>query len=149
MCNCRSGADSCPLEGKCLTRSLIYKATLKTDGETFSYIGLTADTFKKRYSNHVCSFKNEKYKESTTLSQKIWELKESEEQYTISWEVVRKATTYKSGSRGKCDLCLSEKLEILMRMRDKGCLNNRNELLSKCRHLRGTRLKRLIPFMKE
>ena len=144
-CNCRSGVDSCPLEGNCLTKSLVYKATLKTDGETYSYIGLTAETFKKRYSNHLCSFRNEKYRDSTTLSQKIWELKESARQYELSWEVVRRATAYKSGGGGKCDLCLSEKLEILKRMKDKGCLNNRNELLSKCRHLRGSRLKRILP----
>ena len=43
---------------ECLTKGLVYKATLKTDGKTYSYIGLTADTFKKRFSNHVCSFRN-------------------------------------------------------------------------------------------
>ena len=50
--------------------------------------------------------------------------------------IVKKAHTYKGGGKGRCHLCLTEKLEILKRARLKGCLNSRTELLSKCRHLR-------------
>ena len=45
--------------------------------DAFTYIGLTGDTFKSRYTAHKSSFTHEKYRTSTALSQKIWELKES------------------------------------------------------------------------
>ena len=134
-CNCRN-ATQCPLEGKCLTKSIVYEAKLTTNDDTFTYIGVTGDTFKDRYSTHKCSFTNVRYRTATTLSQKIWELKESNTDYKLSWSIVKKAHTYKGGGKGKCDLCLTEKLEILKRARLKGCLNSRTELLSKCRHLR-------------
>ena len=40
------------------------------------YLGLTEGEFKKqRYYDHVKSFKNEFYANSTTLSRHVWELK--------------------------------------------------------------------------
>ena len=142
-CNCRTSTE-CPLEGKCLTKSIVYEATLKTSEDTYTYIGLTGDTFKARYSAHKSSFKHEKYRTATTLSQKIWELKESNVDYTLTWSILKKAHTYKGGGRAKCDLCLTEKLEILKRSGDKGCLNSRTELLSKCRHRRAFTLTRTV-----
>ena len=142
-CNCRTSTE-CPLEGKCLTKSIVYEATLKTSEDTYTYIGLTGDTFKARYSAHKSSFKHEKYRTATTLSQKIWELKESNIDYTLTWSILKKAHTYKGGGRAKCDLCLTEKLEILKRSGDKGCLNSRTELLSKCRHRRAFTLTRTV-----
>ena len=135
LCNCRKNTE-CPLNGECLTKSLVYEATLKTNEDAFTYIGLTGDTFKSRYTAHKSSFTHEKYRTSTALSQKIWELKESNINYTLSWSILKKSHSYKGGGRGKCDLCLTEKLEILKRARLKGCLNSRTELLSKCRHQR-------------
>ena len=122
----------------------MYEATLKTSEDTYTYIGLTGDTFKARYSAHKSSFKHEKYRTSTTLSQKIWELKESNIDYTLTWSILKKAHAYKGGGRAKCDLCLTEKLEILKRSGLKGCLNSRTELLSKCRHLRAFTLTRTV-----
>ena len=143
FCNCRNGTE-CPLDGKCLTKSIVYEATLKTSGDTFTYVGLTGDTFKARYSSHKSSFTHERYRTATTLSQKIWELKESSTDYTLSWSILKKAHAYKGGGKGKCDLCLSEKLEILKRSRWKGSLNSRTELLNKCRHQRKFTLIRTI-----
>ena len=93
-CNCRTSTE-CPLEGKCLTKSIVYEATVKTSEDTYTYIGLTGDTFKARYSTHKSSFKHEKYRTATTLSQKIWELKESNVDYTLTWSILKKAHTYK------------------------------------------------------
>ena len=38
-CPCRS-KNNCPLHGKCLTKSLVYEAEVKTYTESFRYIGL-------------------------------------------------------------------------------------------------------------
>ena len=54
-CNCRKQA-ACPLEGKCLTESIIYQATLSSNNENsqkFRYIGLTEGNFKSRYNGHL------------------------------------------------------------------------------------------------
>ena len=49
-----------------------------------------------------------------------WELTESNNDYTLSWSIVKKTHTYKGGGKGKFDLCLTEKVEILKRARLKG-----------------------------
>ena len=68
VCNCRK-PTSCPVNNKCQTKNVVYKATLKNG---VNYIGMTSTTFKTRYNNHIHSFKTEAKKNSTTLSQYIW-----------------------------------------------------------------------------
>ena len=52
-CICK-GKDKCPLENNCLAQSVIYKASVKTEGIPGEkiYVGLTEGTFKKRFYNH-------------------------------------------------------------------------------------------------
>ena len=77
-CNCRKQA-ACPLEGKCLTESIIiYQATLssnKKNSQKSRYIGLTEGNFKSRYNGHLQSIIREKHETATELSKKYWELK--------------------------------------------------------------------------
>ena len=54
-CNCRT-PTLCPVNNKCQTKNVIYKATLKNG---VNYIGMTSTTFKTRYNNHIHSFKTE------------------------------------------------------------------------------------------
>jgi len=55
-CNCRK--EKCPLNNNCLSKNIIYQATIKTDDITKFYVGSTSTTFKNRYSNHKASFTN-------------------------------------------------------------------------------------------
>ena len=73
--NCRK-KDECPLEGECLTKEIIYQATVTTKNTTETYIGLTATEFKTRWRNHQMSFKHEKRKNETGLSKHLWKLKD-------------------------------------------------------------------------
>ena len=57
-CNCRN-KENCPLDGKCQTRSIIYKATVVSGEEEREYIGLTENAFKQRYANHMSTFRHE------------------------------------------------------------------------------------------
>ena len=59
------------LNGECLTKNIVYKATVESIDTTKQYIGMTSTTFKDRFSNHKKSFKNEKYKTETKLSNYI------------------------------------------------------------------------------
>ena len=41
-----TGANICPLNEKCLTKSILYRAEIKSDKDTVAYIGLASYTFK-------------------------------------------------------------------------------------------------------
>ena len=129
-CSCRT-KDKCPLNGKCLQKSLVYQATVSTDADTYRYIGLTEHSFKQRFTNHNQPFRHEKYSNSTELSKLIWKLKNSKTNYNITWQVLQSSIPYKIGG-SKCDLCLSEKLHIIKASYP--IINKRTELISKCRH---------------
>ena len=137
LCNCRDKAN-CPMDNKCLTDSIVYRADVTASGtvqERKFYIGLTKNFFKQRWSSHKTSFNQERYKDQTTLSAYIWQLKEMRADYDIKWSVVRRVNSHQPGDK-ICRLCLAEKVEILKHSLDSRCLNKRNELFSKCRHKR-------------
>ena len=128
-CNCRA-KTSCPLNGNCLSRSIVYNAKLTTNGNEFNYIGHTENDFKSRFRNHKTSFNNHNHKNATALSKKIWELKENGIDYNITWSIFEMSKAYQAGSR-TCNLCLSEKFHIIS---SKNTINKKSELISKCRH---------------
>ena len=128
-CNCRVKA-SCPLNGDCLSKSIVYNAKITTEGNELNYIGHTENEFKSRFRNHITSFKNQKYRHATALSKKVWELKEKRIDHSITWSIIEKSRAYEGGSR-HCNLCLSEKFHILS---SSNIINKKSELLSKCRH---------------
>ena len=68
----------------------MYKATVRHEKEEKSYYGLAGGAFKDRYRNHVKSFKHEKYKNETQLSKYIWELKKTNNEYKLTWDIVKK-----------------------------------------------------------
>jgi hypothetical protein len=132
-CNCRANRK-CPLDGKCQSTSVIYQATV-TRQDSMSketYIGLTENTFKSRYSSHLCTFKDEKYRNSTALSEYVWKLNDNKVDYSINWKIISRAKPY-SPSTKICYLCLEEKYFIIHKP-DMSSLNKRNELASGCRH---------------
>ena len=134
LCNCRQ-RENCPTEGKCLTKSVVYKAEVTTtdDNAKQTYIGVTANDFKTRYRNHLKSLRNEKYKHETELSKHVWNLKKENRQFSIRWAIVKQIPAGRNGKR-KCTLCLEEKL-MIMKGRSKNILNRRSEMFSKCRHV--------------
>ena len=127
-CNCRIKQE-CPLDGNCQTPSVIYKWQVTApDLPTKVYIGLTEKSFKTRFNSHMQSMRNAKYKNSTSLSTYVWNLKDNGIIPSLKWSIVNTAKTYTNGFRN-CPLCLQEKYE------NKGeLLNKRSELIAKCRH---------------
>ena len=55
-CNCRTKTN-CPMKGLCHESSIIYKATLTSDGIAKNYYGCSETEFKTCYYNHNQSFK--------------------------------------------------------------------------------------------
>ena len=140
-CNCRA-KNSCPLNGQCLTRSVVYKATVTTDTDQV-YTGLTEGTFKQRFNNHQHSMRHQKYRTSTELSKFVWNLKDNNTPYHIDWPVHKRANAYSNKTK-RCSLCLAEKLAI-SQARKSSSLNKRSELVSKCRHENKYYLSNFVP----
>ena len=131
QCNCRS-AIKCPLNKKCCSNSIVYKAFLKTGQTDKLYYGSYKTSFKLRYNNHNQSFKDNRKINYTELSKAVWKLKQSGQSPEIRWKIVQHATPYQCRSK-TCNLCLSKKLQIFQ-ADPKKLLNKRSELVSKCRH---------------
>ena len=130
-CNCQK-KEKCPLMGQCQTKSIVYQATVISEGSrNENYIGLTAGTFKKRFDGHTFNFRNE-HSKGTTLSSYIWQLKKQGKSYEILWREICKASPF-SPVTGQCALCTAEKFHIIFKP-ELASLNSRNELGAHCRH---------------
>ena len=140
-CNCRN-SSTCPMDGKCNDQNIIYQAEVTTSTSRETYIGLCDTTFKLRYRNHVCSFRNERYKHATKLSKYIWSLKDRNIMYNIKWRKVKQARSYSNVSK-RCNLCLWGKYFIICKP-EMSTLNNRSELTSICRHSKKFLLKTVL-----
>ena len=135
LCNCRK-KDECPLNGKCLTDKVVYRAAVKLNDEPKieDYVGITGNSFKTRYNQHKSSFKQNNI-QSTTLSQHVCKLRNKKADFNIDWSILKRASTF-STSTGRCNLCIAEKYIFLYRD-DLGSLNSRDELTAKCMHMDG------------
>ena len=132
-CNCRR-KDQCPLNGKCLTKNVIYKATVSTPPDAQSnmvYFGSTKRKFKSRYTEHKSSFTS-KEESTSKLSRHVRKIIKSRQDYKIDWEIVKRsnqpAPTVKF-----CTLCNLERREIAQANKA-NLLNSRNELITTCVH---------------
>ena len=131
LCNCRN-KTSCPLDRNCNATNIIYQAEVTTPESKEPYIDLCETTFKERYRNHTCSFRNERNRNVTELSKHTWDLKDRKLNYEIKWSKVKQARSYSNISK-KCNLCLWEKFFIIYKP-EMSTLNHRNELTSTCRY---------------
>ena len=134
-CNCRLKTNECPLSNKCLTESVVYQATVTTTSADSpqTYIGLTENSFKTRYSNHKASFSKYYKRNATELSKYIWLFIQSNNiEYSIKWRTLKQAKPYNPASK-RCNLCLWEKYFIIFKP-EMASLNKRHELVSSCRH---------------
>ena len=135
-CNCsRKYKGKCPLQGNCLQGPVVYQAHVATSNKTMIYTGMAKNTFKERWYKHNSTIEDRPSKENvTTLSDYVWKLKDQNIPFNIKWSIKSRAYAFSSGGRC-CDLCISEKMTILL-ADQRYSLNQRNELLAKCPHKR-------------
>ena len=130
MCNCRN--PPCPLQGKCQTDNLVYQATVKTDRDKQTYIGLASTTFKLRLANHTTSINKIEKRSTTTLSNHIWAIKERGEEFELEWKLIARAQPF-SPVTGNCNLCNLEKYYIMFKP-NMATLNKKEEINNWCPH---------------
>ena len=131
-CKCQD-KTKCPLEQKCETKGLIYQATITSRTSTKTYIGLTENSFKQRYTQHMSDFRLPSKRHKTRLSSYVWDLKDAGEESEITWKILKRAKPYAPGSK-TCNLCSWEKVFISKAVKDKNNLNERTEFVNCCRH---------------
>ena len=103
-CSCRQKSE-CPLNNKCLSQSLVYKAEVSQTSSqiTNTIMELMKNTFEERYNNYTATFRNRSKQKSRELSKHISELKRNSIQHHISWDIASRARPYNSCT-WKCDL---------------------------------------------
>ena len=74
------------MEGKCLTNSDLYKATVTYNYKELYYIGSTAK-HKSRYNKHMHSFINKNLKESKQFNSFIETANEDMVKNNVKWEI--------------------------------------------------------------
>ena len=117
--------EDCRLEGKCRTENMIYKCIVSTCFHPDkAYLGTAEGEFKKRYYNHISSYRNETQMNKTTLANYVWELKQKHNiTPTLRWYIIKSAPSYSSITKS-CMLCQHGNDKILT-------YPNQNELLNK------------------
>ena len=131
MCNCRQKPE-CPVGGKCLDSSIIYRATVNEENrKTNTYTGLTCNDFKTRWGAHKHSFNNIDANQ-TTLSSHLHELQRKNVKFEIKWEIIDHAKPFNPVT-GICPLCTLEIFYIAFKP-EGASLNIRSEMFASCRH---------------
>ena len=108
------------------------------NNNTEYYTGLAGNSFKERFNKHKHDLRNSNQRNSTTLSNHIWNLKDSGTDFTLSWSIVQNSSIFNHTTR-KCRLCNMEKYLIMFKP-EGATINDRTEFYSTCRH----RLKNLL-----
>ena len=91
------------------------------------YLGTTKGYFKQRFCNHKKPFNNSIYRNHTTLSKYVWDIKEKFSKTTVlKWCIARTVPSYFNITK-RCLLCLHKKSEILYYPNTDQLLNKRSE----------------------
>ena len=126
-CNCRS---NCPVQGKCKTKCVVYKATITDPANTAEYIGCNNSDFKTRYNNHKSNFRSQNQKKQTSLASFVWNRNLGPEP-NISWQIIKKCKIYEP-SATFCGLCNTEKTYILKNLHNPININKRSDIGNRC-----------------
>ena len=76
--------NECPLENKCLTKNVVYMATVESEGTEYKYIGATGGGFKSRWRNHMLSFRRINMRHCTSLANTVHTIKVAPTKSTVS-----------------------------------------------------------------
>ena len=124
------------MSGKYQVQNVVYKCTVSATPNSPKqvYLDVAEGGWKQKLYNHKKLIKNKSYRNDTTLSNYLWNLREKHNVFpTLKWSVVKSVPGYSNISK-RCLLCLTEKVLIATYENPEELLNKRSELMAKCRH---------------
>ena len=83
--------DECPLENKCLTPIIVYRADVTNNkiNEHKYYYGISDTPFKERYENHKTPFRHRSHLIASDLSKPYWKLVDNGAVPTIKFSIAK------------------------------------------------------------
>ena len=139
LCSCPK-TKICPLDGKCLSKNVIYEATVtQQNNKTNRYTGICSTDFKARLAAHKHTIKDGSQNQ-TSYSKFVRNLEQKKIKHTVTWRILARGGIY-SPMTEKCSLCIKEKFFIMFRP-ESADINSKDEIFSSCRH---KKMKLLIP----
>ena len=134
-CNCQT-RKNCPMNGLCNLDNVVYQGIIYPNenvNDIKTYIGICSTKLKLRYNNHSYSFFHEHLKNQTALSKQFWRLKNKGLTPEIQWSILKKSNTPEYFD-SRCILCLEEKIQIMINPDPGKLLNQKCDLIARCRH---------------
>ena len=112
-CNGHRAGRICPIPGDCMAKGVVYGAEVTdlTTGGKETYTGLTDGTIRDRIGKHEGNFRH-RHQPGTRLSDHVWKLKDKGSPFTVTWQILCRASSFNPSS-GLCRLCLKEKFLIM------------------------------------
>ena len=108
--------------------------------KTESYVGLCKTSFKDRYISHTFSFRHKSNANETKLSSHIWDLKNRNIDFKVTWKILDRGKPFSPVSQ-ICNLCTKEKYFIIFEP-EEASLNKKEELYNFCLHKESQLLKK-------
>ena len=102
------------------------------------YVGLAATTFYRRHQNHKTTFKLRSHETKSELSKHIWQLKDKDIKFDLSWKIMDRAPKFTPTSK-TCKLCTLERYYLICK-KESYSLNKNIEFGDECMHKRFLRL---------
>ena len=103
LCNC-SNKNQCPLNGQCLTESIIYQANITANIPGYKekvHLGISETIFKVYKKNRL---QNKIIKTIRSYLREYWKVKQQNGISRIKWKVLRKCHAYNQMKK-QCILC--------------------------------------------
>ena len=135
VCNCKT-RNNYLMNGLCNLNNVVYQGIIypkENIKDEKTYIGISSMKWKIRYANHKFSFSHEHLKHQTALSKHFWSLKNKGLTPEIQWSILKKSNTPKCFDSRR-NLCLEEKIQIMIYPDPEKLLNKRCELIARCGH---------------
>ena len=132
-CKCRN-RNNCPLDGKCQTPNINYKAKITSNQSNYKkeiHIDIAETNFKYRFNNHMKFFTLKQYENNTELYKECWKVQPFHTKNTPG-EYSEMCTVQLTQNK-KFYLVLNAKLRITSYNGD-NLLNKRSELINKWRY---------------
>ena len=83
--NCTCRQNPCPLDGQCAIRDIVYKAVIEDTPVPYFYLGSTSGQFIQRFRTHKSSLVHRDSKTHTSLSKRVWQLRDQGYSPTVSY----------------------------------------------------------------